>query len=53
MLDPSDAFIEVWLRPVDALDPRPPVRIGGWPAKLEADEIAEAQAVIDEHDLDG
>jgi hypothetical protein len=51
VFDPDDGFAEVWLRPVDPLDPRPPVRIGGWPLKDEQAEIAQALAVVDEHDL--
>ena len=49
--EPVDGWVEVWLRPVDPLDPRPPIRIGVWPEKDEADEVADARAVVEEHDL--
>ena len=50
VLDPSDGFVEHWLRPVDPLEARPPIRIGGWPEALEADERAAARAVFVQDD---
>jgi hypothetical protein len=49
--DRADGWVEHWLRPVDPLDPREPIRIAAWPLKLEADALADAKAVVDEHDL--
>jgi hypothetical protein len=49
----ADDWAEVWLRPVDALDPRPPLRVGGWPLADETDDLADAEAVITEHDDPG
>ena len=49
----DDGWVEVWLRPwpLGRLDERPPIRVGAWPEKkAELDPLADAQAIIDEHD---
>jgi hypothetical protein len=52
LLDPSDDFVEHWLRTVDPFDERPPIRIAVWPLKVETAEIRDATAVISEHEID-
>lgn len=47
--DLADGWVEFWLRPLDPLEVRPPIRIGAWPEKLEADERARAKSVFSEH----
>jgi hypothetical protein len=48
----DDGWFVVWLRPwpLDRFDERAPIRIGAWPLDVETDALADAQAVIDEHD---
>jgi hypothetical protein len=49
----DDGWVDVWLRPwpLERFDERPPIKVGSWPEKeAELDPLADAQAVIDEHD---
>ena len=50
--DGEDPWVEVWLLPWPhgRPDDRPPILVGRWPLKLETDALAEAEAVVDEHD---
>jgi len=52
--DPEDSdWTELWLGPVDRFDlSRPSEMIGRWHRKQDADKIAEAQAIVEEHDDD-
>jgi hypothetical protein len=48
----DDSWVEVWLLPSprDRSEDRPPIKVGTWPLRLETDALADARAVIDEHD---
>jgi hypothetical protein len=49
--DPDDpTWVRYALKPVDPRDPRPSIRICGWPGKVEADEMKDARAIVEEHD---
>jgi hypothetical protein len=50
VLDVEDDFVEVWLRPVDPVDRRGPIRIGAWPGRAEREARLDAQALADEQD---
>jgi hypothetical protein len=40
------------LRPSDARDARPAIRVGRWPTKVVTDEDLDAQAILDQHHTD-
>ena len=46
----EDGWVEYWLRPTDLRDGRESICIGRWPEKVETDELADALAIVDEHD---
>ena len=48
--DPDDAtWSRLMLRPSDARDTRPAVRVGRLPTKVVTDEDLDAQAILDQH----
>src|SRR6478672_10355847 len=51
--DPEDeAWSRLMLRPADARDTRPAIRVGRWPTKVVTDKDRDAQAIVEEHHTD-
>jgi hypothetical protein len=54
--DADDGLIAYWQRPVEGpnaterLDAREPILICSWPKKREDDALADARAIVEEHD---